>query len=512
MKQTWNELFDRLTPEELDILLADTEDAPELDELTLARIRAMVLDRAGLAEPKAKRRTFRAASRRMIAAAACLALVFTAGLGACAAEAKEYQSAVRFFQENGLSTDGLTRGEVKAVYRDITTNSFTYVKTAQVIEESITGSVGGYELFQDEPTPEDVANLWNYKNAGGLRAEDKGEYRCRSEYTMSKALGYEIHSKSYLEKYDGEELVWSAAFQFQLQGCQKVRDGVVVWGRTPYWSSQQIVYPWLAMVDEQGTVLWTIRVLNGFDDEYVAAVVDNGDGTFAVISRGDYEYLCLSQYSSDGERLSFTKTKTGRTYGIWGAARLGDGYLVQIGSYTDGEYATLVKLDHDGNRTDSFRYEAEDCWYYIADMIEFNGQVYLSAYAVPKTEDGDAGGRDEIAPVLNYLFGNHIREISSEELTALLRDNYTALLLVCDPSSGQPQVFYSVKGSLGGKLALDPASGLLWDVESIASSFFSPATSAFIIGGTCQVYRYAFDPRGALLSQEKTGETTPYYR
>ena len=38
-------------------------------------------------------------------------------------------------------------------------------------------------------------------------------------------------------------------------------------------------------------------------------------------------------------------------------------------------------------------------------MIEYNGNIYLSAYAVPRlaNEDQSAGGRYEIAGVLNYL-------------------------------------------------------------------------------------------------------------
>ena len=102
--------------------------------------------------------------------------------------------------------------------------------------------------------------------------------------------------------------------------------------------------------------------------------------------------------------------------------------------------------------------------------------------------------------------------MSSEELTPMVRKNYTALLLVCDPTSGTPREFYSVEGSLGGKLAVSEEEQLLWDVESIAETFFSPATSAFTIGGSCEVFRYCFSSDGSLLTQEKTGEVTPYYK
>lgn len=116
-----------------------------------------------------------------------------------------------------------------------------------------------------------------------------------------------------------------------------------------------------------------------------------------------------------------------------------------------------------------------------------------------------------LARNLAYLFDNNIWAISSEELTPMVRDNYTAVLL-CDPEGGAPDTFYSVKGSLGGKLAVNGAGELAWDVESIVDTFFSPATSSFTIGGTCRVFRYTFDAAGAPASQEGTGEAVPYRR
>ena len=147
-------------------------------------------------------------------------------------------------------------------------------------------------------------------------------------------------------------------------------------------------------------------------------------------------------------------------------------------------------------------------------MIEFDGRIYLSAYAVPRRSDADqnAGSRYEIDAILNYLFDNEIWEISSEELTPMVRDNYTAMLLVCDPTVGTPREFYSVKGSLGGKLSLSDSGMLLWDVQSITSTSFSPMTSAYTIRGECYVFRYTFDNTGALIQQDKTDEIAYYSR
>ena len=236
--------------------------------------------------------------------AACMVLVLSVCFGSFAvvAEAKEYKAAVQFFNDYGMSTEGLTRGEIKEVYRDITTKSFTYSKTAEVIRNSISSdNIGGYEIVQDNPTPEDIENLWNYKNytGGFIGATQTGvHYKYHSEYKEDESLG----------------------------------------------------------------------------------------------------------------------------------------------------------------------------------------------------------------------FDNNIWEISSDELTPMVRDNYTAMLLVCEPNAGKPQEYYSVNGSLGGKLSVSDTGNLLWDVESITSTFFSPATSSFTIGGTSYVFRYTFDTSGMLISQEKTGEVVNYRR
>ena len=440
------------------------------------------------------------------ALAACLALIVSLAGGTLIAEAKAYSTAVKFFEVNGLSMEGLNRSDVKAVYRDITTKSFTNDKTAQVMERS----VPGMEISQREPTPEELAALWDWNMWRNAQSRAGISYRIDIQEKMDETLGFDVMDKSTLECYRDGELLWTAEIHdFLAEGSVFTANGTAVWGRNDTWSSEQPTCAWLARIDMSGGILWRQQMDHGFKHEYISHVLDNRDGTWAVISRGDLRYLCLSQYDTDGNELSFHKTEVGNL-GIWNAARLGDGYLAQLGNITDGETDRLVKLDREGNLLDSFLYEGEDCDYTITNMIEFGGRVYLSAYAVPKQTDG--GGRHEIANILAYLFDNNIWEISSEELTPMVRDNYTAVLLLCDPEGGTPEIFYSVKGSLGGRLTVNDTGELGWDVESVVSTFFSPATNSFTIGGTCQVFCYTFDNAGTLLRQEDTGETVPYHR
>ena len=475
-------------------------------------------------QPSASSKSPHRTWRTIASLAACFILLIT--IGFVTVEAKEYTDAVNFFNEYGLSTDGLSRDEIKAVYRDITTKSFTYSKTAQVIASSISADhIGGYEIIQENPTPEYTENLWNCMNSGGrfpLPTQEGIHYQFYSEYVKDPEQGFSVHDKSFLEKYDGDTLLWSISFSdFRISGSCTVSDGVIAYGETPIWSTSQDSHAWMAKISPEGKLLWKCQLDHGFGSEYIAEILENPDGSYAVFSRGLFGYLCLSQFTADGKELFFQKSKIG-DYAILNAARFADGYLVQLGTYYNNDYK-IVKVDRRGNLTESFTYGSADAYYYITDMIEFNGSFYLSAYAVPKLPDEDqhAGGRYEIAGILNYLFENRISLdsfdektpfYSSDELTQLVRDNYTAVLLVCDPAAGTPREFYSVKGSLGGKLSLNDSGMLLWDVESIADTFYSPYTSSFSIGGSCHVFRYTFDLSGKLVSQEKTGEVVDYRR
>ena len=463
-------------------------------------------------KPRKKRRTW----KRAVSVAACLVLLMGMGFGifAYAAEQREYNAAVAFFEENGLSTEGLSRSDIKAVYKDITTRSFTYSKTAEVIADSISANrIGGFEILQETPTPEDVARLWDY-SAGSFQddhfRQEGIRYRYYSENKEDPELGFDVHDKSFFEKYDGDTLLWSVCItEYWVEGYSVVSDGVIAYGQTDRWSTEQEYYACMTKIDPEGNVIWQRKLDNGFHGEYIAEIIENKDGSYAVFSRGDLKCLCLSQYTAGGNRTVFKQAEVGN-YWIQNAARLGDGYIVQLGSYMTNEHAKIVKVDYEGNITESFSYDGEDAYYYITDMIEFGDRIYLSAYCVPKLEDESdhAGGRYEIAGILKQINWR----ISNEELTPIVRDHYTAMLLVCDPNVGTPQEFYSVEGSLGDTLSVNDEGLLSWDVSSITDSHFSLAANAYTIDIACYVFRYTFDCTGTLVSQEKTDETMGYWR
>ena len=475
--------------------------------------------------PDAAISKMRARRVRWSVLAACLALmiIISSAAVAVAAEAREYKAAVTFFEENGLSSSGLTRAEIKEVYRDITTQNFTYGKTAEVMMRT----VWGYEIMQTEPTPEELASLWN-KNEENVLIKEKGyDYRIKTveayddEDWQHVYLSYQQNLSKvnlFLECYLDGDLIWQSEIKpFHICGAVHTPAGTAVWGYGPniYTSSSYAsLTSWIARIDDDGNMVWAKMLYRSFKFELINTIIDNGDGTWAVISRdGNLSSLYLRQFDTDGDELSSKNIDIGN-FGIGCAVKLGDGYLVQLGNVLGNVRHTerLIKLDRDGNVLESFSYGEDGVDYYITDMAEFGGKIYLSAYAVPTQTDG--GGRDEIANILSYIWKTHKDDlfgVSDEELTPLVQDNYTAVLLVCDTESGEPTTFYSVKSSLGAELQV--ADGKLeWNVQTIVNAVFSPATSSFTIGGTCKVFRYTFDRSGILIEQKDTGETVSYRR
>lgn len=425
------------------------------------------------------------------------------------AEEKEYKQAVNFFEEYGLSTEGLSRSDIKNVYRDITTKKFSYDKTAEIIEKNI----AGHEIFQDKPSPEDIENLWNFKNNGyySIINSHKGSTGYTYHYIerFDDKLGYNVYDKSKFVKYIDEKEIWSTELDnFIVSGFTVSKDLIIVYGHSD--TSSSIRYNRLALLDEEGEIIWDKAISNNFNNEYIAsALFDSGD--IIIFSRGDLKYLCFSKYDVQGDLKEITTNEIGN-YGIYATAKLGDGYLVQLKSRESGEI--LMKVNKDGSLSDSFSYSSENEEYYITDMTEFNGNVFLSAYSVPKlsNNESNAGGRDDIARVLNYVFDNKKFDITNEELTKLVRENFTAMLLICTPETGIPQEFYSVNGSIGGELFINEDNKLIWNTESISDTYLSLATSSFTIGGASYIYQYTFDESGKILSREKTGNVAVFRR
>ncbi len=535
MMKNLTDIMDSLTPEELDRLLPE-ETETEIEEDRTERILKTVMERTRLSDhPDRKRRGKALRQILLIAASAVLAAGAGAGIFAVRAEAMEYRAAVRFFSENGLSSEGLTRGEIKEIYRDITADTFGEEKTAALVRKSLKG----YRIEQEPETPEELKKAWSYRKY--LREEkekgttDSRSYRLREEFREDPELGFEVFDRSILECYAWGELVHSTEFtDFWAEGTAAVSDGVMVWGSTWRWDSEQDSPGWIMKAGADGEIQWTRMLEHSYSTEQVRAVLQEEDGSLAVFGIGDYKKLSFSRFSSDGEELLHREIDLGEnTYGIRTAAPYQNGYLVVIGSFMEGEEARILRIDQNGAAAGDIRYDAGDKKCVIRDVIAFKDRVYLSAYLYKAPPDASLyGGYYEVAEIVQKVLDGSVSAIDLEDefrrnngtmtqeeyegiedgLTPLLREHYQGILLVCDPEEGELESFYEVPGTIGGALRLNEYGQMEWDTESFSKSMTTLMLSSSSVVSECTVFRYTFDPDGNLICGEQTDEMTDFRR
>ena len=546
MNKELNEILDTLTPEELDTLPEEVFQAEKLDDVTLKRIRTAVAEKTGLTfntnsnsntgnknvkaditAPTRKVSTRKAKTfRRILAAAACVALLLGAGAGAYAyaAAKKDYKNALTFFYENELSTEGLTKNEIKEVYRDFYSLSFDNDLTTDVLLNSRPGVVRGFEITEDasdwDTTVPDTS-LSDYKppvyyEFERLYTDIDGTYNPQTQAYRQQ------FTESIFRKYHNSEKVWEISFQdIQIYGYygDPVDDSkpVLVYGTgsSPNDSKDEIVT--LIALDTNGTILWETVQNNTPGSEQIDAVLSNPDGSYTTFGRcaADNKQsgncLCVNKYSKNGTPLS-ANTIDISDHIIENVALTESGYLMHLSSYVVTDFARVLKLDFEGNVVGDFSYESEEYDFYIADFCELNDTVYISGYTAPKVEKKVvAYGRREVLVLTGNLGGNIIH--SHEELLEMFRDNFTAVLLICEPDSGSPKEFYSVAGSLGDEVYV-AGDSVCWFTKDIIDCSYSPqktkmigdvsyVTSPIKRAILCRFYANIFNADGTFKEQKK---------
>lgn len=446
---------------------------------------------------------------RILAAAAAAAII-TAGSGitAAALEARAYRTAFDFFTAYALPTESLSRSEIKAVYRDITSGSFSLEVTGEILLREVGTPIEGQAI-----TPGTIEAAWNTRNSTApVWPTAAGEYRFEVVEYMDEEKGFLMEDYTLVRRYDGDTVLWEVPLDdIFVEGHLPVKGGVLVFGHTFTWSSLQPRYARIALIGEDGTLAWEKRLDRGYKNDIPGAALADGD-RLVIFGRGNFTDLTVTVYDYAGRELLYTTHTIGNT-GIRRAVKLGDGYLVHTANAWDGD--RLLRVSREGELLDTLTYTADDRSYVITDMLEHDGRLYLSAYAFPAPAAGDVQGRAELTPVFDFLFppdGLMRVNITSDELCAMLREQYTAVLFLCDPESGTPEQFYTVDGALGASLTVDDNGNLCWDTEHFTSAIFSPATSSFTIAADCAILRYAFAPDGGLLGETDTGEVSGYRR
>ncbi|MBQ7324106.1 MAG: hypothetical protein IJW98_00015 [Clostridia bacterium] len=278
----------------------DSLPLPEKEKI-LAVCDAVVPEAPAEAKARPSRRRF---SPRIAVTAAMMAalLLIGGGITVLANEAKQYNEAMDFFEEYNLSAEGFSRSEIKKIYRDIVSESFTYEKT----EAALASGLVGYEI-QSKPLDSDgLKRLWllgyNWKTIGN---QDGTEENVR--YYDSYYMKYGGGGDSVIEKYQDDQKLWE----------RKIED-IYVWETCPVQGKVLVTGmclaeenptndPWvrICLLDGDSTVLWQKDIDSRMPKPQVDYVLYNRDQTFTLFTFSYYsDSMWIATIDMDGNLLS----------------------------------------------------------------------------------------------------------------------------------------------------------------------------------------------------------------
>ncbi|MBQ9468643.1 MAG: hypothetical protein IJU52_06525 [Clostridia bacterium] len=471
----------------------------------------------------------------LIAAAAFTAVALIAAAAfAVGAEEKEYKKALAFFEESGLDAEGLTRSEIKAVYKDITTETFALDATLGVLNRTIAEyGVDGYEFLQNVNDPGKTKELWEKFNSGEYDRMKYFVYESDPEYVGNTVTWENGEDKlgprtCTVTRSRGGEKLWTAELPMDFSGLLKTKNGVFVYGRelnvvkNDKTVSHEIGPARVFFLDGDGKILWSDR-RDRFDLDYergIAAYEQEG-GALCLIAegqRGSYKdrdlqrLLTVTVYGPQGAQTLYKENDvTDGDLPMYAekALRFGDGGLLLFGG------GKLFFVDNEGTLTPFVSYREGDRDYIVKDLELYHDLLFLSTGSVRYKEDDVYYGRreSEFIAVIQYLNAGDAfdlqRWLDKDKLLEVFRENNEAVLLVCSPD-GTPKTFFSKKAAIGGKLETDDEGRLHWFVETPIEIVGSPYTSSHSLRILSQVSEYVFDENGALLSETEAEE--PMFR
>ncbi len=407
--------------------------------------------------------------------AACLVLLLVGGsVGgyAFAAEAAEYREAVAFFEQNRLSTEGLTREEIKAVYRDITTATFSYEKTAQVLN---TLSVELYAVDLGTYDKQSLAAFWEnrylYGNNRYLQGKDQNVdpvTGLRYEASNREYPGVERGLMNAVICYDGETVVWEYVHDcaFRMPNILVLEDGVLFYEMLTSPSDRSGAAA--LMLSNRGQLIWEYESRDQNSRFHFVLPTEEGYAFFGSDKEGDSWYTLFTLLDFDGAVLCCQKTPENDSFTEYtAAAKIGDGYLaLRQNSHND---TALVFFSEAGEVRESRAYLDADGAYMIHDMMYHNGKVWLSAYRrVTYAEH-----REQFA-IADAIEGEYIQawwekgedavvtDEQQEAYTEAYRNIFEAALFICD-EGGEISKAYSVPGAR----LIQSGGGYLYKINSL---------------------------------------------
>lgn len=487
MKQSISDFLSKAEPSEVDELLSGIKVTAQ-DSFTSRRITVGTLQKAGLSSgADCEKKRLSPAVQRIIAAAAAFLVILGAVFGGGAyAEAKEYNSAKTYLDAHDISLDGLSHSDVKAVYKDISSGSFSLKSTAAAMRASY---AKGYSQARRE------MDIGFYRAVGEDGIDDTfflGEIYDDGSYYLNSRPYYEdkngIHYATVdilNEKPASAEagLTVSMSDTKYMSGIHKVRMGEYCWSYPledgeSFWNQLaledgmlfEVSKPYTSTSERPCEYSFSLIKLS-FDGELIyrrehsipgrlshSAYIPDADGGYTLIGANggstgsSITPLEIYRFSKDGELIASIVPEMDPILPLYCTAKrfigFNGGYAVlyevdAIGAMArkSGEFEctsdTFVAfLDADGKLIRILECGApldrllrENGEYFTAsDICEFDGKLYVSGhYYKPLSSDYWNG----------LLERSATEDVFKSEAFSDARDTEQAALLVMDTETGE---------------------------------------------------------------------------
>ena len=409
---------------------------------------------------------------RLIAAVIAAALVISLLLGgyAYALDVKEYNEAVAYLSSIEYPTDGMSRGEIKKIYRAIVASA-----PSDLFEE-------GENEVRVEITGFDMGAISAPAETGGITYEIP---------TVQKS-GVNHY---YLQKNDGNTVLWTYSKDNGIiNGYYPVSGGKVAVCGSLYrdgTGNPNGGCQFFALLDENGQTVWenVCEIISGADfdyaSEYAAGIFEKEDGSFFALGfimtmiGDDVEtYLSLTEISESGDILNKKDIPTtgyfgGKHFvGLRYCTRFDDGFIAFLVAHGSNRFEGLVKISPNGEIGQVFGYGEEGFEYIVTDIAECGGRLFISADAIrPDSGSGSiysSARTNLLSAPLNSLVNSDGADLLPHDCTGVIKEACEAVLLAVDPDSEEPRTYYRESGALAGGLGIDDTGRLVWATKSIA--------------------------------------------
>ncbi|MBQ9151036.1 MAG: hypothetical protein IJX72_02205, partial [Clostridia bacterium] len=507
--------------------------------------------------------------RPLATAATLLILVGIIGGTVLGADAYTYGKASAFFEEYGLSTEGLEREDLWEVYRDITTGQFRLPDTAYMLQSNLgltpSGSLSAgeveslWEEWKEAPSPdmpegiissprdivrricfvrtrypEQTTDVVNYQlRTPCFEPDIEAEKAALVASAINPALTqwdtiersefyYSVRYDSYtgrqcLFKFNQDDaVIWSYPVgDLQMARARLAGEYIVVTGSTKESQNKDIH---VLLFTQDGKLCWQTVIDNG-DSESVSQVLYEDD-VIKLISKADFKNICYTVLDPEGNVLQnvVNQQDADPNVSFSSVVPFKNGYiLISYGG------KSLFIMDQNGVVTDYCDYsdaqvtgDDGDEDFRIEDVFPANDRLYIRIEVTDKREYGQP--IDSALALIRERFSDpdtfsELADLPYNDIIMTVREAYRSLLLVCDADTFEPIAAYQMNEAYPSiaNMTQNSDGSIVWTSGAPYVTVYSPYTSAYTLRGTSYDYVYTIRPDGTVEDDVRVYIGSDYY-